>query len=91
MPASNEKWDWKCSDPAKRTYNKLQPHEQERIVSKLDDIAFSNLDARHRYHGEMISTAITEPRQPHQATHTRVNPTSTGFYHSVHMFVLTSL
>ena len=38
MPTSNDRWDWKFSEPAKRAYEKLQPHEQERIVSKLDEI-----------------------------------------------------
>jgi mRNA interferase RelE/StbE len=37
MPAS-ESWDWEFTDPAYRVYEKLQPHEQERIVSKLDEI-----------------------------------------------------
>lgn len=38
MPASDDEWDWKLTDPAEREYGKLQPHEQERIVSKLDEI-----------------------------------------------------
>ena len=38
MPASDDAWDWKLTDPAEREYEKLQPHEQERIVSKLDEI-----------------------------------------------------
>ncbi len=38
MPASDDKWDWKFTEPAKRAYEKLQSHEQERIVSKLDEI-----------------------------------------------------
>jgi len=38
MPASDDEWDWKLTDPAEREYEKLQPHEQERIVLKLDEI-----------------------------------------------------
>lgn len=38
MPASDEDWDWKFTAPAERAYETLQPHEQERIISKLDDI-----------------------------------------------------
>ncbi len=38
MPASDDSWDWEFSDPAERDYDSLQPDEQERIVSKLDDI-----------------------------------------------------
>ena len=38
MGASDDGWDWKFTDPAERDYEKLQPHEQERIVSKLDEI-----------------------------------------------------
>jgi len=37
MTASDE-WDWKLTDPAEREYSTLQRHEQERIVSKLDEI-----------------------------------------------------
>lgn len=37
MPTSDD-WDWKFTDPAEREYETLQPHEQERIVSKLDEI-----------------------------------------------------
>lgn len=38
MQASDDGWDWKFTDPVEREYEKLQPHEQERIVSKLDEI-----------------------------------------------------
>ncbi|MFC6615109.1 type II toxin-antitoxin system RelE/ParE family toxin [Halopenitus salinus] len=38
MGTSDENWDWKFTDPAEREYGKLQPHDQERIVSKLDEI-----------------------------------------------------
>jgi mRNA-degrading endonuclease RelE of RelBE toxin-antitoxin system len=38
METSDDDWDWKFTDPAEREYEKLQPHEQERIVSKLDEI-----------------------------------------------------
>jgi len=38
MLASDNESDWKFTDPAEREYEKLQPHEQERIVSKLDRI-----------------------------------------------------
>jgi mRNA-degrading endonuclease RelE of RelBE toxin-antitoxin system len=38
MPASDDEWDWKLTDRAEREYEKLQPHEQERIVLKLDEI-----------------------------------------------------
>ncbi|EMA57656.1 type II toxin-antitoxin system RelE family toxin [Halorubrum kocurii] len=36
--AGSDDWDWAFSDPAKREYERLQRHEQERIVSKLDEI-----------------------------------------------------
>jgi mRNA-degrading endonuclease RelE of RelBE toxin-antitoxin system len=38
MTTSDNGWDWRFTDPAEREYGKLQPHEQERIVSKLDEI-----------------------------------------------------
>jgi mRNA-degrading endonuclease RelE of RelBE toxin-antitoxin system len=38
MTASDDEWDWRFTDPAEREYEKFQPHEQERIVSKLDEI-----------------------------------------------------
>ena len=38
MPAGDDDWDWEFTDPAERAYEKLQPHEKERIVSKLDEI-----------------------------------------------------
>jgi mRNA interferase RelE/StbE len=38
MTASDGEWDWRFTDPAKSEYGKLQPHEQERIVSKLGEI-----------------------------------------------------
>lgn len=38
MAANDDRWDWTFSDPAERVFGTLQPHEQERIVSKLDDI-----------------------------------------------------
>jgi len=38
MGTSDDDWDWKFTAPAEREYEKLQPHEQERIVSKLDEI-----------------------------------------------------
>lgn len=36
--ASDDDWDCTFTDPAEREYERLQPHEQERIVSKLDEI-----------------------------------------------------
>lgn len=36
--AESDDWDWKFTDPAEREFEKLQPHEQERIISKLDEI-----------------------------------------------------
>jgi mRNA interferase RelE/StbE len=36
--ASDGDWDWRFTEPAEREYEKLQRHEKERIVSKLDDI-----------------------------------------------------
>ncbi len=38
MVASDDDWDWAFTEPAEREYEKLQPHEKERIVSKLDEI-----------------------------------------------------
>ncbi len=38
MTASDDEWDWRFTDSAEREYKKLQPHKQERIVSKLDEI-----------------------------------------------------
>jgi mRNA-degrading endonuclease RelE of RelBE toxin-antitoxin system len=38
MAASDEEWDWRFTDSAERAYEKLQPHERERLVSKLDEI-----------------------------------------------------
>jgi len=38
MEPSNDGWDWRFTDPAERAYETLQPHTQERIVSKLDEI-----------------------------------------------------
>jgi mRNA-degrading endonuclease RelE of RelBE toxin-antitoxin system len=38
MTASDDDWDWRFSDQAEREYTKLEPHERERIVSKLDEI-----------------------------------------------------
>jgi len=35
MTASDDEWDWRFTDRAEREYTTLQPHEQERIVSKL--------------------------------------------------------
>lgn len=37
MTASDD-WDWRFTEPAQQDYEKLQSHEKERIVSKLDDI-----------------------------------------------------
>jgi len=37
MAPSND-WDWRLTDPAEREYSALQGHEQERIVSKFDEI-----------------------------------------------------
>jgi hypothetical protein len=31
MTASDEEWDWRFTDSAEREYEKLQPHEQERL------------------------------------------------------------
>lgn len=36
--ASDDGWDWTFSEPAEREYVKLQSHEKERIISKLDEI-----------------------------------------------------
>jgi hypothetical protein len=36
MTPSDDEWDWRFTDRAEREYTTLQPHEQERIVSKLD-------------------------------------------------------
>lgn len=38
MTASDDDWDWEFTDPAEREHGTLQPHEQEPIVSKLDEI-----------------------------------------------------
>ena len=38
MTPSEDEWDWRFTDRAEREYTTLQPHEQERIVSKLDEI-----------------------------------------------------
>lgn len=38
MPASSDEWEWQFTDPAERDYETLQPHEQDRITSKLDEI-----------------------------------------------------
>ncbi len=38
MPGSSDDWDWAFTNPAEREYEGLQPHEQKRIVSKLDEI-----------------------------------------------------
>jgi mRNA interferase RelE/StbE len=38
MTRTEEDWDWRFTDPAEREYESLQPHEQERIVEKLDEI-----------------------------------------------------
>lgn len=35
---SSDRWEWTLTSPAERAFEKLQPHEQERIVSKLDEI-----------------------------------------------------
>lgn len=35
---ANDDWDWRFTDSAEREFETLQPHERERIVSKLDDI-----------------------------------------------------
>jgi mRNA interferase RelE/StbE len=37
MTASDGEWDWRFTDPAESEYGKLQSHEQERIISKLDE------------------------------------------------------
>jgi mRNA-degrading endonuclease RelE of RelBE toxin-antitoxin system len=38
MTRSDDEWDWRFTDRAEREYKTCQPHEQERIVSKLDEI-----------------------------------------------------
>jgi len=38
MTANDDDWDWKLTDRAEQDYEQLHPHEQERLVSKLDDI-----------------------------------------------------
>ncbi len=38
MKTSDASWDWEFTEPAVREYETLQSHEQERIVSKLDEI-----------------------------------------------------
>lgn len=38
MTSSEDTWDWRFTDPAARELDRLQPHDQERIVSKLDEI-----------------------------------------------------
>ena len=35
---SSDSWEWTLTDPAERAYERLQTHEQERIISKLDEI-----------------------------------------------------
>ena len=38
MTATEDEWDWRFTAPAESEYETLQPHEQERIVSKPDEI-----------------------------------------------------
>jgi len=38
MGASEDGWDWQFTETAERNFRRLQSHEQERIVSKLDEI-----------------------------------------------------
>lgn len=35
---ASEDWNWRLADSAEREFETLQAHEQERIVSKLDEI-----------------------------------------------------
>lgn len=35
---SEEGWTWQFRRPAKRTYDSLDPHAQDRITDKLDEI-----------------------------------------------------
>ncbi|MFB6179127.1 MAG: type II toxin-antitoxin system RelE/ParE family toxin [Halorientalis sp.] len=37
MPKSDD-WDWRFTERAEHEYERLQPHEKERLVSKLDEI-----------------------------------------------------
>ena len=38
MTPNDGEWIWKFAPRARTSFNKLDPHEQDRIVSKLDDI-----------------------------------------------------
>jgi mRNA-degrading endonuclease RelE of RelBE toxin-antitoxin system len=38
MTGSDPDWDWRFTESAEREYENLQPHERERIVSKLDEV-----------------------------------------------------
>ena len=38
MTPSDDEWDWRFTERAEREYTTLQPHEQERIDLKLDEI-----------------------------------------------------
>lgn len=38
MATSDDDWDWRFADAAETEFERLQPHERERIVSKLDEI-----------------------------------------------------
>lgn len=39
MPTrEDEDWTWEFRPPARRTFGTLDPHEQDRITSKLDEI-----------------------------------------------------
>lgn len=35
---NEQKWTWQFRAPAKRAYEKLDPHAQDRITDKLDEI-----------------------------------------------------
>ena len=35
---SDEEWTWQFRKPAKRTYDRLDPHAQDRMTDKLDEI-----------------------------------------------------
>lgn len=35
---ADEEWTWRFFERAKRQYDRLDPHAQDRITSKLDDI-----------------------------------------------------
>jgi mRNA interferase RelE/StbE len=38
MTPNEDEWTWKFASRAHASFNKLDPHEQDRIISKLDNI-----------------------------------------------------